>query len=75
LTVKNFEDYDKYLPPKGTKEGHIYSGCRDIPPKEIKSKLDEIKGHLVWMPLDFLKDAEMAERGLSLNQYTESIYT
>jgi phospholipase D1/2 len=43
--------------------------------KEIKAKLDEIKGHLVWMPLDFLKDAEMAEEGLTLNPWTESIYT
>jgi phospholipase D1/2 len=46
-----------------------------MPADEIKKKLDEIKGHLVWMPLDFLRDAPMAERGLSLNQYTESIYT
>jgi phospholipase D1/2 len=42
---------------------------------EIKAKLDEIKGHLVWMPLDFLQDALMAERGLSINEWTESIYT
>jgi phospholipase D1/2 len=73
LIVKNFEDYDKYLPPKGTKPGHIYN--KDMPAQEIKAKLDEIKGHLVWMPLDFLQDAPMAERGLSLNEYTESIYT
>ena len=55
------------------KSGHIYN--KDMPAQEIKAKLDEIKGHLVWMPLDFLRDAPMAERGLSLNQYTESIYT
>lgn len=71
--VKNFDDYNKFLPPKGTKSGHIYD--KMIPPNEIRAKLDEIKGHLVWMPLDFLKDAEMAEKGLQLNQFTESIYT
>jgi len=46
-----------------------------MPVKEVREKLDQIKGHLVWMPLDFLKDAEMAEKGLQMNQYTESIYT
>ncbi|CAG8984041.1 hypothetical protein HYALB_00002982 [Hymenoscyphus albidus] len=67
--VKNFEDYDKFLPPKGTKSGHIYD--RMIPPDEIRAKLDQIKGHLVWMPLDFLKDAPMAETGLQVNKVTE----
>jgi len=43
--------------------------------KEVKKQLDRIKGHLVWMPLDFLVDAEMAEPGLQVNQFTESIYT
>lgn len=71
--VKTFDDYDKFLPPKGVKSGHIYD--RMIPPQEIRQKLDQIKGHLVWMPLDFLKDAEMAEKGLQVNAWTESIYT
>ncbi len=71
--VKNFEDYNKFLPPKGTKAGHIFD--KMIPPKEIRAKLDQIKGHLVWMPLDFLKDAEMAEGGIAVNAWTESIYT
>lgn len=71
--VHNFEEYDKFLPPKANKQGHIFD--KSIPAEEIKKKLDEVKGHLVWMPMDFLKDAEMAEPGLSLNQWTESIYT
>merc|ERR1712225_61483 len=71
--VKNFDDYDKFLPPKGTKAGHIYD--KMIPPEEIRAKLDQIKGHLVWMPLDFLRDANMAETGLQVNSWTESIYT
>lgn len=48
---------------------------KDIDPADVKKRLDEVKGHLVWMPMNFLKDAPMAEPGLSLNQYTESIYT
>jgi phospholipase D1/2 len=71
--VKSFDDYNIYLPPKGVKAGHIYD--RMIPPDEIRAKLDRIKGHLVWMPLDFLKDAAMAEKGLQVNQFTESVYT
>ncbi|TAQ84296.1 hypothetical protein B7494_g7386 [Chlorociboria aeruginascens] len=71
--VKTFDDYDKLLPPKGVKSGHIYD--RMIPPQEIRQKLDMIKGHLVWMPLEFLKDAPMAESGLQINSWTESVYT
>lgn len=61
------------MPPKGVPPGHIFD--RMIPPAEVRAKLDEIKGHLVWMPMDFLMDAEMAEKGLQVNQWTESVYT
>lgn len=46
-----------------------------MPPDDARRKISEIKGHLVWMPLDFLRDANMAETGLQVNQFTESIYT
>ncbi|KAL4803185.1 hypothetical protein BDV18DRAFT_44377 [Aspergillus unguis] len=71
--IKTFEEYDQYRAKDGYKLGHLYDPY--IPAKEVREKLDKIKGHLVWMPLDFLKDAEMAEPGLQVNQYTESIYT
>ncbi|KAK7720123.1 hypothetical protein SLS63_010018 [Diaporthe eres] len=71
--VKTFEDYDLFLPPKGVKAGHIFDRMQD--PIEIRKKLDKVKGHLVWMPLDFLRDANMAETGLQVNQITESVYT
>jgi phospholipase D1/2 len=61
------------MPPKGVKPGHIFD--QFMPPEDARKKLDAIKGHLVWMPLDFLKDAEMAERGLQVNSLTESVYT
>jgi phospholipase D1/2 len=73
VSVTTFEDYDRFLPPKGVKPGHIYD--RFIPPEDVRAKLEDIKGHLVWMPLNFLKDAEMAEKGLQVNQFTESVYT
>ncbi|KAL4914124.1 hypothetical protein BDW62DRAFT_204950 [Aspergillus aurantiobrunneus] len=71
--ITNFEEYDSYRPQDGCKLGHLYDPY--VPVKEVRAKLDKIKGHLVWMPLDFLKDAEMAEPGLQVNQITESIYT
>ncbi|KAI1266981.1 phospholipase D/nuclease [Xylariaceae sp. FL1019] len=71
--IKTFEDYDTFLPPKGVKSGHIFD--RFMPPEYARDKLSQIKGHLVWMPLEFLKDANMAETGLQVNSWTESVYT
>jgi len=72
--VKNFDDYDAFLGAKGSrKAGHLYDMYQPV--DVVRQELDKIKGHLVWMPLDFLKDANMAEKGLQVNAYTESIYT
>lgn len=71
--IKTFEEYDNFVPPKNIKQGHLYDP--HMPVAEVRKQLDKIKGHLVWMPLDFLRDAEMAEKGLYVNQMTESIYT
>ena len=70
--IKTFEDYDRVV-PKGMKQGHLFDEF--MPVDEVKADLSRIKGHLVWFPLDFLKDAPMAERGLQVNEWTESIYT
>ena len=73
-TVKTFADYQSFIPKHDKyKQGHLHDPF--MPPQEVRQKLDQIKGHLVWMPLDFLKDAEMAEKGMQVNAYTESIYT
>lgn len=66
--IRTFEDYDKFS-PKGSKQGHLFDPFQPV--KQVREQLDKIKGHLVWMPLDFLKDAEMAEPGLQVNQITE----
>lgn len=73
MLVKNFDDYDRYLPPKGVKAGHVYD--QFMPPEEAREKLSQVRGHLVCMPMEFLQDAEMAERGLQVNAWTESVYT
>lgn len=76
-SVRTFEDYQNFTPnPKKDKEhkqGHLYD--MNMPVAQVKKELDKIRGHLVWMPLDFLCEAEMAEKGLQVNSYTESIYT
>jgi phospholipase D1/2 len=76
-SVRNFEAYDSFTPnlkkDKEHKQGHIYD--KSMKPEHIKKQLDRVKGHLVWMPLDFLCEAEMAEKGLQVNAYTESVYT
>lgn len=69
--IKTFEQYDEFLPSrKSYKQGHLADAF--VPVEDVKKKLDEVRGHLVWMPLDFLKDAPMAEFvGLQVNQFTE----
>lgn len=57
--IKTWDEYDAFSPRKTAKQGHIHD--RFIPVKELRAKLDQIRGHLVWMPLDFLKDEYMAE--------------
>ena len=75
--IRSFDDYDAFTPnPKADKQhkqGHLYDMNRPV--AEVRRELDRIQGHLVWMPLRFLEDAEMAEKGLQVNAYTESIYT
>ena len=70
--IKTFDDYNRFS-PKDMKQGHLFDEF--MPVADVKKELDKIKGHLVWFPLDFLRDAEMAERGIQVNDYTESIYT
>jgi len=75
--ILTFEDYDSFTPnPKADadhKQGHLYDMVRPV--EEIRKELDKIKGHLVWMQLKFLENADLAEKGLQVNSFTESIYT
>jgi phospholipase D1/2 len=73
FSVLTFDDYDKFLPKNGIKQGHILN--QEMSNEEVKEKLSQIKGHLVWFPLRFLENAEMAEKGMAVNAITESIYT
>ncbi|KAH9891450.1 phospholipase D/nuclease [Xylariomycetidae sp. FL2044] len=70
-------EYDDDEQKRGRVEyGHV---VRDEFPggvAEVKDCLAQIRGTLVEMPLDFLIDVEdMAKEGLSLNAFTDEIYT
>jgi phospholipase D1/2 len=83
--IKTWKDYDTFSPRQTVKQGHIHDPF--IPAKELRAKLDEIRGHLVWMPLDFLQNENMAENmeksvksrlggAMQVNSYTEvSVWT
>ena len=91
MIVRTFQEYDAFLPHpdqktkekqerKGLcshddeyKQGHLYDPS--MPVQEVRAQLDRVRGHLVWMSMDFLCEETMAEKGLAVNQFTESIYT
>ena len=43
--------------------------------KEVKDLLSRVRGTLVEMPLDFLTEEDIAKEGVTLNAFTEEIYT
>lgn len=67
--IKTWKDYDEFSPRNSIKQGHLQDPY--MPVKQVRAELDKIRGHLVWMALDFLCDEEMAEKGLQVNSYTE----
>ncbi len=67
--IKTWKDYDDFSPRNSIKQGHLQDPY--MPVKQVRAELDKIRGHLVWMALDFLCDEQMAEKGLQVNAYTE----
>lgn len=63
-------------PPEGGKYqyGHVIREEFPGGVKELKEELVKVKGTLVEMPLDFMRDVDFAH-GLELNALTEPIYT
>ncbi|KPI40705.1 Phospholipase D1 [Cyphellophora attinorum] len=71
--ITTWDEYDHFAPRKTIKQGHLHDPY--MPAAKVREELDKIRGHLVWMPLKFLEKEEMAEKGLQVNAYTESVYT
>ena len=68
--IKTWKDYDTFTPRNSSvKQGHLFDPY--MPVKQVRAEMDKIRGHLVWMQLDFLCDEEMAEKSLQVNSYTE----
>lgn len=67
--IKTWKDYDTFAPRETVEQGHLHDP--HMPVELVRKELDKIRGHLVWMPLDFLSEEEMAEKGLQVNVYTE----
>jgi hypothetical protein len=75
--VKNNKDGEPEPEPM-IKWGHVVKpnfspGAQGA--KEVREILSAIRGHLVEMPLDFLKEEDIAKEGLGLNALTETLYT
>lgn len=75
--TENPEDKSKKTPAK-YKWGHVVE--ENFPPgeqgvREVKELLSTVRGNLVEMPLLFLIKEDIAKEGVSLNAFTEDIYT
>ncbi|KAK2007764.1 phospholipase D/nuclease [Colletotrichum eremochloae] len=88
--VRTWKDYDEFFSKHfiipGAKEqgdtsgkveyGHVVKDEFPGGVREVKDWLNRVRGNLVEMPLDFLVDVDdIAKDGLSLNSFTDEIYT
>ncbi|KAI5475207.1 phospholipase D [Pseudohyphozyma bogoriensis] len=70
--VVDWKGYKSYVPQAPVKPGHVYHTKRPV--REIKEKLDQIRGHLVAMPLNFLENENLLALDGEVNPVTLSIY-
>ncbi|GAP82855.1 putative phospholipase D active site-containing protein [Rosellinia necatrix] len=89
--VRNWDDYDQFfgrhfiIPGVEMKEedkrgrvpyGHVVPEEFEGGAAEVKEWLSRVRGTLVEMPLNFLIEVEdLAKEGLSLNAFTDELYT
>ena len=67
-----------FTPKPKYRWGHVVADKFSQGPKgvkEVKDLLSTIKGNLVEMPLLFLIKEDIAKQGLTLNAFTEEVYT
>ncbi|GEM06560.1 phospholipase D [Rhodotorula toruloides] len=70
--VETWAQYKAFVPQHPIKPGHV-AGL-DTPVSEIKAKLSQVRGRIVPMRLNFLRDAKMFETDASVNPITMAIY-
>ncbi|GAA5896328.1 uncharacterized protein JCM6883_006870 [Sporobolomyces salmoneus] len=66
--IQTWQQYKDYVPKKPIKVGHVADP--NMPVKYIKEQLDQVRGHLVPMPLDFLCKEKLLEYDASVNPLT-----
>jgi phospholipase D1/2 len=66
MAVRTFQQYDAFV--TGTKIGHVadYS----IKLSTITNALSSVRGHIVRMPLNYMKDAKLETSSLEVNELT-----
>lgn len=67
--IKTWNDYDHFAPRDSIKQGHLHDPY--MPVEQVRKEMDKIRGHLVWMALDFLCEEEMAKWGMQVNSVTQ----
>lgn len=77
---KSVEDAEREVEEKPStwKWGHVVAenfSEGDDGVREVKEELSRVRGTLVEMPLLFLREEDIAQEGVSLNAFTEEVYT
>ncbi|GAA6062083.1 hypothetical protein JCM10212_006506 [Sporobolomyces blumeae] len=66
--IETWAQYKEYVPKRPVKVGHV--ARPDMSVEYVKEQLDQVRGHLVTMPLDFLKKERLIEFDASVNPLT-----
>ncbi|GAA5940921.1 hypothetical protein JCM10213_008004 [Rhodosporidiobolus nylandii] len=70
-SVESWDDYKRHVPQKPIKPGHVATA---VPVQYIKERLDQVKGRIVTMPLNFLCKERLLALDANVNPITLSIY-
>lgn len=70
--VEEWNSYVAFVPQAPMMPGHV--ARQDMPLQYIKENLSRVRGHLVTMPLNFLKKEDLMALDSAVNPLTLSIY-
>ncbi|SCZ90767.1 BZ3500_MvSof-1268-A1-R1_Chr1-3g02230 [Microbotryum saponariae] len=70
--VHTWNEYKAFVPQAPVKPGHVADP--NMSAHEIKTKLDQVRGHLVPLPLEFLDQEKLLAMDAAVNPMTLDIY-
>ncbi|GAA6040745.1 hypothetical protein JCM8097_003276 [Rhodosporidiobolus ruineniae] len=70
--ITNWDEYKNYVPQKPIKPGHV--ATTDMPVRFIREQLNQVRGHLVPLPLNFLAHERLLALDVEVNPLTLAIY-